>query len=247
MPRKPVTSGRFDAVDIVRGLAIAGVVLFHIVWDLEFAGFISGVARHPVWLLFGRCLAGGFMLLVGVSLVLAHRSGFRTRPFLKRLVLIALAAAAISAVTWFAFPKSFVYFGILHAIAATSLIGLCFIRAPAWASAAAGIAVFALPFVTSSEIFDTRWLAWIGFASHVPPSNDFVPIFPWSGLTLIGMAMTAWMLRGGGGERLARVRSDGTLAKGLAWMGRKSLLIYLLHQPILLAIIVPLSWVLAAR
>ena len=74
-----------------------------------------------------------------------------------------------------------------------------------------------------------------------------MPIFPWSGLTLIGMATTAWMLRGGGGERLAAVRSSGKLAKGLAWMGRKSLLIYLLHQPILLAIIVPLSWVLAAR
>lgn len=238
-------SGRFDAVDIVRGLAIAGVVLFHVVWDLEFAGFISGVARHPVWLLFGRCLAGSFMLLVGVSLVLAHRSGFRTTPFLKRLVLIALSAAAISAVTWFVFPESFVYFGILHAIAATSLIGLCFIRAPAWASAAAGIAVFAVPFVTSSEIFDTRWLAWIGFASNVPPSNDFVPIFPWSGLTLLGIAATRVALHSGIERRLGTFGLSTTTARALAWMGRKSLPIYLLHQPVLLAIIVPLSWVLA--
>ncbi|WP_439604778.1 heparan-alpha-glucosaminide N-acetyltransferase [Shinella sp.] len=232
-------------MDIVRGLAIAGVVLFHVVWDLEFAGFISGVAGHPVWLLFGRCLAGGFMLLVGVSLVLAHRSGFRTRPFLKRLVLIAVSAAAISAVTWFVFPQSFVYFGILHAIAATSLIGLCFIRAPAWASAAAGIAVFAVPFVTSSEIFDTRWLAWIGFASNVPPSNDFVPIFPWSGLTLLGIAATRVALLSGIESRLGPFGLSTPTARSLAWMGRKSLPIYLLHQPVLLAIIVPLSWVLA--
>ncbi|MGB7336961.1 MAG: heparan-alpha-glucosaminide N-acetyltransferase domain-containing protein, partial [Salaquimonas sp.] len=70
-----VKQSRIDAVDIARGVAICGVVLFHIVWDLEFTGIISGVAFHPIWLGFGRILAGTFMFLVGYSLVLAHPKG----------------------------------------------------------------------------------------------------------------------------------------------------------------------------
>lgn len=235
---------RILAIDIIRGIAIGGVVLFHIVWDLEFAGFIDGVARHPAWLLFGRSLAGTFMVLVGVSLVLAHRGHVRWVSFSRRLGTIILAAAAITVVTRLAFPTSFVYFGILHAIAVATLVGALFLRATALVCLALGSLVLALPLVLESPTFDTRWLAWIGFAAQPPPSNDFVPVFPWVGLTLLGMAGMKWLSAWPTTARLVQEPRSGRLAEGFAWMGKKSLPIYLIHQPILLAIILPLSWLL---
>ena len=232
---------RLAIVDVVRGLAIAGVVLFHFVWDLAYLGFISaGIASHPWWLLFGRLLAGTFMVLVGVSLVLAAVGGFRWRAFGRRLAMLVAAALAITLVTRVAFPQTFVYFGILHAIAVASVVGALVLRLHASFIAALGIAAYALDFFFASAMFNPRWLAWTGFAASPPLSNDFVPVFPWVGLTLLGMAGMRLALGRGWGRR-ARLL-DGWIGRSLTWLGRHSLAIYLVHQPVLLGVLMPLVW-----
>lgn len=232
---------RLALVDMMRGAAIAGVVVFHLVWDLEFTGIISGVAFHPLWLMFGRVLAGTFMFLVGISMVLAHGSHFRAAAFARRFGIITVSAFAISIATFFAFPKTFVFFGILHSIAVASLISIPFLYLSAAASLFSGVTMVALPWFVYSPIFDTRWMAWIGFSSHLPPSNDLVPVFPWAGLTLLGVASAKLLdpvrFQIAAGQSGAR----GRLSSWLVWMGRHSLAIYLVHQPAMLAVIVPLS------
>ena len=230
---------RLLAVDAARGAAIAGVVLFHFVWDLEFTGFVSGVAFHPLWLAFGRLLAGSFMFLAGVSLVLAHGTELRARTFFRRLAIIVVAALAISVVTWFTFPNAFVYFGILHSIAVASLLGVMFLRLPALASLFAGLAIMALPWYLSLSAFDPRWLAWIGLSANPPLSNDFVPVFPWAGITLLGISFAKVVDISK--SRMASAGAENAFFARLGWLGRHTLPIYLLHQPVMLAIIVPLS------
>ena len=230
---------RLDIVDVVRGVAIAGVVLFHLVWDLAYLGVTSaGIASHPWWLLFGRTLAGTFMVLVGVSLVLAAAGGFRQRAFLRRLSVLMAAALAITLVTRIAFPQTFVYFGILHAIAVASVIGALVLRLHTSVIAALGIAVYILGFSWTSAAFNPRWLAWTGFAASPPFSNDFVPVFPWLGLTLLGMAGTRLTLAQGWVHRARPL--NGRVNRWLAWLGRHTLVIYLLHQPLLLGMLIPL-------
>lgn len=237
----PTTPPRIWIIDAIRGLAIIGVVMFHLVWDLAFLGLTSSaLAIHPLWIVFGRSLAGTFMLLVGVSLVLACRHEFNIGAFLRRLGVLFVAALAISIVTRIVFPSAFVYFGILHAIAVASLIGLLFLRAPVIQTVIIGAAIIVLGMTISDPAFDPRWLAWIGFASSPAVSNDFVPVFPWVGLTLIGMALAKISLSLRWTSRLAR--ANGPIVQKLAVIGRWSLAVYLLHQPLLLAVLIPVSW-----
>jgi uncharacterized membrane protein len=236
-----VQISRLFPVDIARGLAIAGVVLFHLVWDLEFTGFISGLAFHPLWLAFGWVLAGTFMFLVGVSLVLAHGEKFRRNAFFRRIAIVLVAALAISVVTLLAFPDAFVFFGILHSIAVASIIGVAFLRLPVFVNILAGLIILALPWFISSQTFDPRWLAWIGFSASAPPSNDLVPVFPWAGLTLLGIASAKLLDLRNVQYVQEQTGADDLLVPWLVWMGRHSLAIYLLHQPLMLAVIIPLS------
>ena len=233
-------SPRVQLVDAIRGAAILGVVLFHLVWDLAYLGLTSqALAQHPLWIAFGRGLAGTFMILVGVSLVLASQGGLNRRAFLRRLVLLALAAGAITLVTRIAFLGAYVYFGILHAIAVASVLALPLLRIPVVVVLLIGVTVVGAGSLIETPAFDARGLAWIGFAAAPAFSNDFVPLFPWFGWTAFGVALARIAFARDWAERLPA--ADGPATRALAWYGRWSLAIYLVHQPVLLAVLVPVA------
>ena len=227
--------GRIQLLDLVRGAAIVGVVVYHFCWDLNLFGlFATDVTKQVGWVMFARSLAGTFMALVGVNLVLAHAAGIRWLAFLRRLLVIVAAAAVISIATYAAFPESFIYFGILHAIAVFNLLGLAFLRAPALLLLIAAILLFVVPDYLRFDILNVRPLAWIGLASWPPSSDDFVPIFPWFALPLMGILGARLALGPPWAVRLFRANSNWPGFRALAWAGRHSLGIYLLHQPVLL-------------
>ncbi|MCB1420678.1 MAG: DUF1624 domain-containing protein [Notoacmeibacter sp.] len=230
--------GRIAAIDAARTIALAAMAVYHFTWDLEFFGYVqAGTAASGGWKLFARCIAGSFLLLAGIGLVLGHGQGMRWRAYLVRLGRVATAAALITLVTWFAMPDSFIFFGILHQIAFAGILGLAVLRLPWIATAVLAAAIFALPFVFRDPAFAAPWLRWTGLAPFPPVSNDYVPAFPWTGVVLAGMALAQLGGAHGWFEALRRTRLNALVPAWLAWPGRHSLAFYLLHQPILIALV----------
>jgi len=222
---------RLPAIDAARGVAILAMVAYHLSWDLEFLGFADlGLLTNPFWLAARTAILGAFLLLVGVGLVLAVERGFDRRRFLRRLGLLVAAAASVSAVSYVQFPDSPIFFGVLHHIAVASVLGLAFVRLPPVVTLALGMLVYALPEFMQVPLFDRPALRWIGLMTFEPDSNDYVPLIPWFGVVLWGIAAARlWRARG----RLAAWRPAGRTGRALAWAGRWSLPIYLVHQPLL--------------
>jgi len=231
-------SQRWDAIDVARGFAICAMIVYHFSWDLSFLKLIeTNILAVPAWRWFARSIAGSFLILAGVGLALAHAQGFRQRAFLARLLKIGIAALAVSVASFFAFPESYIFFGILHCIAVSSILALPFLRLPPALALAAAAFCLAAPWLFTNPAFDQPWLDWIGLGAEDPVTNDYVPIFPWFGLVLVGVAAGKALLPRKEAMGLARWRGTGLLFQGLSWAGRKSLPIYLTHQVVLLAVL----------
>jgi uncharacterized membrane protein len=231
---------RFALVDMARGLL--GVIFYHFCWDLRYFEFIFvDVSYAPGWFYFARSLLASFLFLAGVSLVLAHGQGMRWGGFWRRLAILIAASLAVTAGTYALFPDAFVFFGVLHAIALFSLMALPFVFVPLWVPLVLGIVWIGLPFFFSSEFFNVWYWSWIGFWTVPPLTQDLVPIFPGFGFTLLGVGLMRWVLGSGLAPRLAAIKGKSWPGRVLRFVGRWSLIIYLVHQPILIGILTPIA------
>jgi uncharacterized membrane protein len=239
---KPLSSAetappRISAIDALRGLALVAMATYHFTWDLDFFGYLEpGTAQTGAMKWYARGIASTFLMLAGFSLVLAHQAGINWPSFRRRFAMVAGAALLITLGTYFAMPRGFIFFGILHQIALGSLIGLAFLRLPPLLTLTAATAMIAAPHFLRSAVFDTPALWWVGLSSFDPPSNDYVPLLPWTGMVLIGIGLAKLASKSGLFETMRRFQAGKTRpGQALSFLGKHSLAFYLIHQPVLLA------------
>jgi uncharacterized membrane protein len=233
----PPSTRRLPIVDALRGLAIAQMIVYHFIYDLDFFGFIQvQMLVDQSWTGWRTAIVTQFLLLVGLSLSL--RAAFKPQwcDFWKRWLQIALAAALVSLGTWFAFDARFAWFGILHFIAVALVLVRPMTRFGIL-NLMLGFAALAAGQFYSSEFFDAEPQNAIGFAAHKPYNVDYVPLFPWIGVVLIGGGLGGlWLRRAcvlpAWAERLNRPLGP------LNWLGSWSLTVYLVHQPVLMALLI---------
>jgi uncharacterized membrane protein len=237
-------SGRLDLVDAARGFAITMMIAYHFCFDLTYFGWAGWrMLDDPAWIAWRNTIVTAFLFLVGVSLALRddrerrNGEGWFARAFVSRWSQIAGAAVLVTAGSSMLFPDRFIYFGVLHFVAIALWLCRRAPRRPVLALALGGIALVAGATLADAN-FDPRYVDWIGFATGKPPTEDYVPLFPWLGVTLIGCGLGGlWTRRG---MRLApRIAGIGNalppaLRRTWAVMGRFSLTIYLVHQPLLM-------------
>ena len=231
-------SQRLEAIDALRGLALLGMFAFHLIWDLGYFELAPpDLPYEPAMMGFGHGVAASFLFLVGASLALASRGDVNMPAFWRRLLMICAAAAGVSAATYLLFPESFIFFGILHCIALSSLLALPLLRAPLWLVAVIALAALLAPLLIESTLFDAPAFWWLGLGTREPLSNDWRPLLPYFGVVLAGLIATRWKLARGLPAWLTNWRAQNRAGVALVWGGRHSLLVYLVHQPVFLAVL----------
>ncbi len=239
----PPPQPRLPVIDAARAAALLAMAGYHTLWDL---GYLRLTAENYALTGPGRLaaegIAGSFLLLVGVGLVLMNGRGLRPRPTLLRFTRIGGAALLVTLGTWITFPDAYVFFGVLHCIAAASVLGLPFLFLPLPLGALAAAAVLGAPLLAHAAVLDAPVLFFLGLGVGTPRTNDYVPLFPWFGVVLAGLVLGRLTLPRLARSRLGAWRPANRIGRAATFAGRHSLPIYLVHQPLLLAALSGLVW-----
>lgn len=240
-----VPSRRFDRIDALRGVAIVWMTAFHFSFDLNYFGWIrQDFYRSPVWTVQRGCIVSLFLFCAGLGQSVAFAQGQGWPRFWRRWWQIAGCALLVTIGSWIMFPRSFIYFGVLHGIAVMLLLVRLAAGAGTWLWPAGAIAIAAPFFAPAAhaawpqlEFLNGPLFNWLGLISRKPITEDYVPLLPWLGVMGWGAAAGEWLLR----QRAALVRGAIPRAGApLAWLGRHSLAWYMLHQPVMIGALLAL-------
>lgn len=243
---------RFWEVDLLRGMAIVLMVLFHLAYDLNYLGVYEIEMSSGFWFYLARFTAMLFLLLVGVSLTLSHSRarimgrmklfGFR---LMKRSLWILILAMGATLATYLFMGDGFIVFGVLHLIGISLLLAYPFLGLHR-KNFILGLLFILFGLFLQDLSVDFPWLLWLGLAPQDFYSVDYLPIFPWFGVVLMGVALGDFFYRDYRRSIHLSDLAGSPPVKWLAFLSRNSLAIYLVHQPLLIGLIylngVSLPW-----
>lgn len=234
---------RIDAIDTLRGVALVWMALYHFCFDLNNFGYLRlDFYRDPIWTTQRTVILGLFLLCAGCGQALAWRNGQDWPRFWRRWIWIAASAMLVSAGSWLMFPASYIYFGVLHGLAVMLVIARSTASWGVWLllpALLAGAAPTVLaPWLAAgpwADSFNGPGLNWLGLITRKPVTEDYVPLLPWLSVVWFGMAFTRlWVQQGAPGSAW---RATSGVPATLAWLGRRSLWFYMLHQPVLIGLV----------
>jgi uncharacterized membrane protein len=235
---------RLWEVDAVRGIAIVLMVAYHFIYDLAYFDVYSGNMLATPWQLFARSIGTTFIFVLGISLTLRYNRlnpGLSQKQMFQKYLLRGAKligwGMVITVVTYFVVGSSFIVFGILHLLGLSTILAYPFLRSR-WASLAGAIVVIGLGAYAGSLASWSPWLIWLGVQQRGRFMVDYYPVLPWFGIALLGVFVGLTLYPRGIRRFALPDRSQVAPIRGLTYLGRHSLAIYLIHQPILLAILI---------
>jgi len=239
-PVRALRAERLWEIDTLRGIAIIMMVVYHLLWDLASLGGYDIALRTGFWSYWQIVTASLFTTLVGLSMTLSYHAarprgvaGSRWPKFVMRGLQIFSWGVVIGIVTFFFVgPTGYVRFGILHLIGVSTIIGYPLLRFR-WLNLFLAILITLAGLIFPFLRVHAPWFEWI---AATPGSGvDYAPLIPWFGRVLFGIFLGNMLYPGGVRRFRLPDLSQNFVVRGLRLMGQNPLLIYLIHQPILIA------------
>jgi uncharacterized membrane protein len=228
------TGPRLAIVDALRGLAIAQMVAYHLIYDLAYFGWLPyAMNREQPWVAWRSAIVFQFLFLVGISLALRAKFKPQATDFWRRWAQVAGAALSVSAGSALMFGPRFIWFGILHFVAVALLLGRPLPRFGAF-NLVLGLLALILGLTVKIEAFNAAPWSALGLVTRKPQPEDYVPLLPWFGAVLLGVGAAALWQRVHWRTPAMLHDLESRPARLLRWAGRWPLTIYLLHQPLLI-------------
>ena len=225
---------RLWEIDFLRGVAIIMMITFHAVFDLWYFGYGFDISSG-FWFVFARVTASIFLFLVGVSLTLSYSrsKGASFSKYAYRGLKIFSWGLIITVITWIFLDKGFIMFGVLHFIGVAIILAYFFLRFHVL-NLVLGVVIILIGIFLQGLVFSFPWLLWLGFVPSGFYTLDYFPLLPWFGLVLLGLFFGKMFYPHG----KARIRDvNNLITRFFCLLGRRSLLIYLMHQPVLIALL----------
>ena len=216
------------------------MIIYHFYWDLGYFGFIDlRAVTQGLGLFLAQLIGFSFITIAGISSRLLSLSNSCKSKIVKRIFKLMTISIAISILTFILDKSSFIFFGILHFLSVCSIISLALIKINS--NFQLFVICLGTGLISISEItFDIPFIfSWLGFNEELPLTNDFYPIIPWITFYFFGFWLGGIINKKPNKEYKNISNTDPQLGAGLKlieYVGRKSLVIYILHQPLLFSL-----------
>lgn len=227
---------RIWELDCLRGVLLLLMIFVHLAYDLIYLFGVWEAGNSPIFEFLRDWAGMPFIVLSGLCATLGKHP-------VKRGIGVFLGGMACTAVTWGMYRLGFsgkgivIYFGVLHCLGSCMLLWPLLRKLPAPVMAAAGaVMVAAGLYLTRNVSVPYPWLMPLGVPPRGFSTSDYFPLLPNLGYFLIGGALGRWCYREKS-TRFPGVSEKNVLRRFFCFLGRHSLLIYLLHQPALAAIL----------
>ena len=223
---------RIWELDVLRGVCILGMVVVHLIYDLQTFFSLPFLADSRLFDLIKQWGGVLFLLISGICVTLG------SHPVRRGLIVFAcgLICSAVTAGMYFlnmADKSIIIYFGVLHCLGVCMLLWPLFKRLPVWALGLLGLGLTALGlWISGNVVVDFPWLIPLGLVPGDFASSDYFPLLSNLGFFLVGAFLGKTLYRKKE-TLLPRVNPANPVLAFFTLLGKWSLPVYLLHQPVI--------------
>ncbi len=220
---------RVQTIDFIKGVDIVFMVIFNYSVTLSYLGLIH-IQPDLFYRSFPLIIASIFIFLSGSTAYISLQNDEKNfgRRYLFRGIKLFIFATFITIFTKMFVPDGTIYFGILHFFAISSFLVPIFIKYDKFNSIAGVLIILSGIYLQMKE-FSFTYLLWLGFIPENFTTFDYFPLIPWMGVLLLGISFGKSII-----DRTGHIEFKSEMAKAFIFFGKKSLTLYLIHQPVLI-------------